>query len=77
LDDAENFKISPEYIAGEAPDIGAYEFGLDKNKSQKITSLQVDAGENQAVEQCQLVKKKPAKHLNISRLFSIFKYAKF
>lgn len=50
LDDAENFKISSEYIAGEAPDIGANEFDLDKKKSQKITSLQVDAGENQAVE---------------------------
>ena len=47
---AENFKISPEYITGKAPDIGAIEFGLDKKKSQKITSLQVDAGEDQAVE---------------------------
>jgi len=50
LNDTENFNISPEYIAGEAPDIGANEFGLDKKISQKITSIQVDAGENQAVE---------------------------
>ena len=50
LNYTDNFNISPEYIAGEAPDIGANEFGLDKNKSQKITTIQVDAGENQAVE---------------------------
>lgn len=50
LADIKNFNISQENIAGEAPDIGANEFGLDKNKSQKITSIQVDAGENQAIE---------------------------
>lgn len=49
-DDTGNFKISPEYIAGKAPDIGAVEFGLDKKKSQEIKLLQVDAGEDQAVK---------------------------
>lgn len=46
----ESVKISSEGVAGEAPDIGANEFGLLKEGDPSVVMLQVDAGEDRVIE---------------------------
>jgi hypothetical protein len=45
-----NVKVSPDHIAGNAPDIGAHEYGIQKEGVQQKVLIQVDAGEDKVIE---------------------------
>lgn len=50
IDGKEQVNISPDHITGKAPDIGAIEYGIQKEADQRANVLQADAGEDRIIE---------------------------